>query len=44
MDMEGAQVFKQYGSFDGTAFLDYLKKVYAKYGRLYLFLDRAKQH
>ena len=44
MDMEGAQVFRQYGSFDGTAFLDYLKKVHAKYGRLYLLLDRAKQH
>ena len=44
MDMEGAQIFRQYCPFDGTAFLDNLKEVHAEYGRLYLFLDRAKQH
>lgn len=44
MDMEGTQVFRQYGSFNGENFLDFLKKTHKRYGRLYLFLDRARQH
>lgn len=44
MDMGGRQFFRQYGDFNGKSFLDYLKKAHKKYGRLYLFLDRAKQH
>ncbi len=45
MDMQGRQVFRQYCSFNGENFLDFLKKVHKTYGgRLYLFLDRARQH
>jgi hypothetical protein len=44
MDMQGRQIFRQYGSFDGESFLDFLRQVHRRYGRLYLFLDRARQH
>lgn len=44
IDMQGRQLFRQYPDFDGRCFLDYLKKLHSRYGRLYLFLDRAKQH
>lgn len=45
MDIHGRQIFRQYDAFNGETFLDFLKKVQGKYdGRLYLFLDRAKQH
>ncbi len=44
MDMQGEQIFRQYDSFDGESFLDFLKQVHRRYGRLYLFLDKAKQH
>ncbi len=44
MDMEGRKIFRQYDTFNGENFLDFLKQIHRKYGRLYLFLDRAKQH
>jgi transposase len=44
MDMEGRKIFRQYDTFDGENFLDFLKQIHKKYGRLYLFLDKAKQH
>lgn len=44
MDLQGRQFFRQYTAFNGRCFLDYLKKAHKRYGRLYLFLDRAKQH
>jgi hypothetical protein len=44
MDMEGRQVFRQYDSFNGEAFLSFLRQTHRRYGWLYLFLDRAKQH
>jgi hypothetical protein len=30
--------------FNGENFLDFLKKLHRKFGRLYLFLDKARQH
>jgi transposase len=44
MDTHGRQIFRQYDSFNGASFLDFLKKVHTRYGMLYLFLDKAKQH
>ncbi len=42
--IDGRQFFRQYDKFNGETFLDYLKKVHKKYGKLYLFPDKAKQH
>ncbi len=44
VDIDGTQFFRQYDIFDGESFLDFLKKVHKKFGRLYLFLDKARQH
>lgn len=44
MSIDGRQIFKQYDWFDGKTFLDFLKRVHRKFGRLYLFLDKATQH
>lgn len=43
MDLQGRQFSRQYDAFNGRCFLDYLKKIHSKWGRFYLFLDRAKQ-
>ena len=42
--IDGTQFFRQYETFDGASFLDFLKKLHRKFGRLYLFLDKANQH
>lgn len=42
--IDGRQSFRQYDWFDGKTFLDFLKRVHRKYGKLYLFLDKARQH
>ena len=42
--MDGRQFFKQYNRFNGETTLDYLKRLHKKFGKLYLFLDKAKQH
>ena len=44
MCIDGRQLFRQYDWFDGKNSLDFLKKVHRKFGRLYLFLDKAAQH
>lgn len=44
IDISGRQFFRQYEKFNGETFLDYLKKLHKKYGKLYLFMDKAKQH
>jgi transposase len=38
------QFFRQYESFNQYTFLDYLKQVQKKFGKLILFIDRARQH
>ena len=42
--IDGRQIFRQYEKFNGETFLDYLKKVHKKFAKLYLFLDKARQH
>lgn len=45
VSVDGTQFFRQYETFDGLSFLDFLKKLHRKFGgRLYLFLDKANQH
>ena len=35
------QIFRQYDVFNGDTFLDYLKKMHAKFPKCYLFMDKA---
>jgi transposase len=44
ISLDGRQFFRQYDVFNGETFLDYIKKIHRHYGKLYLFMDRAKQH
>ena len=44
ISIDGRQFFRQYDKFNGETTLDYLKKLHRKYGKLYLFLDKANQH
>jgi len=44
MSMDGTQLFRQYDAFDGPSFLDFLRKLHRRFGRLYLFMDKARQH
>ena len=44
LSMEGKQVFRQYDVFNGDTFLDYVKKIHAKFPMCYLFMDKASQH
>ncbi len=41
---EGKQLFRQYDKFNGDTFLNYLKKIHAKYPKCYLFMDKASPH
>lgn len=44
LSLDGRQLFRQYAYFNEDTFLDFLKKTHRKFRRLYLFLDRARQH
>ena len=42
ISMEGNhQLFRQYTKFNGETFLNFLKKIHAKFPRCYLFMDKA---
>jgi len=41
---DGRQMFKQYDKFDQHAFLDYLKCLHKKFGKMLVYADRAPQH
>jgi hypothetical protein len=38
------QLFRQYDVFNSDTFLDYLKKIPAKFPKCYLFMDKASPH
>ena len=38
------KLFRQYDEFNGDTFLDYLKKIHAKFQKCYLFMDKATPH
>jgi hypothetical protein len=42
--LDGRQFFRQYDEFNGETFLDCLKNLHKHFGKLYLFMDKAKQH
>lgn len=41
---DGRQCFRQYDSFDQHAFLDFLKHLKRRFGRILVYADRAPQH
>ena len=44
LSMNGRQLFRQYDFFNQYTFLHYLIQVQKKFGKLILFIDRARQH
>ena len=44
MSIEGKQLFRQYDIFNGDTFLDYLKKMHAKFPKCYLLMDKVSPH
>jgi transposase len=42
--IDGRQFFRQYESFNQYTFLDYLIQMQKRFGKLILFIDRARQH
>jgi transposase len=42
--IEGKQLFRQYDIFNGDTFLDFIKKIHAKFPKCYLFMDKASPH
>ena len=42
--IEGKQLFGQYDVFNGDIFLDYLKKIHARFPKFYLLIDKASPH
>jgi transposase len=38
------QLFRQYDDFNGDTFLEFLKKIHAKFQKCYLFMDKATPH
>src|SRR3954454_24493408 len=44
LTMEGKQLFRQHDVFNQDTFLDYLKQVKKRLGKVVMFTDRARQH
>jgi hypothetical protein len=44
ISIEGKQLFRHYDKFNGDTFLEFLKKIHAKFSKCYLFMDKASQH
>lgn len=44
ISMEGKQIFRQYNRFNGDTFLSFLKIIYSKFPKCYLFMDKASPH
>jgi transposase len=44
VSIEGKQIFRQYDVFNGDTFLEFLKKIHARFPKCYLFMDKASPH
>ncbi len=44
ISVSGDKFFRSYDKFDGLTFLRYIKDAAAKYGRILVIVDRARQH
>ena len=44
LSKDGKQLFKQYDEFNSITFVDYLKQVQKRFGKIVIFVDRATPH
>jgi transposase len=44
LSLDGKQLFRQYDKFDSNTFVDYLKQVQKRFGKIVIFVDRATPH
>ena len=44
LSMDQEQLFRQYDKFNSDTFLDFLKILYSKFPRCYLFMDKTSPH
>jgi transposase len=44
LSLEGKQLFKQYDKFNSITFIDYLKQIQKRFGKIIIFADRARPH
>ena len=44
LSLDGKQLFKQYDKFNSEMFVDYLKQVQKRFGKIIIFVDRATPH
>jgi hypothetical protein len=44
VSLQGKQLFRQYNRFNEDTFYEFLKEIYYKFPKCYLFLDKAPQH
>ncbi len=44
LSMDKKQLFKQYDEFNSITFVDYLKQVQKRFGKIVIFVDRATPH
>jgi hypothetical protein len=44
LSLDGKQLFKQYDKFNSNTFVDYLKQVHKRFGKIVIFVDRATPH
>ena len=44
LSLEGKQLFKQYDKFNSNTFIDYLKQIQKRFGKIIIFADRARSH
>ena len=44
LGLDGEQIFRQYGKFNGDTFAEYLKEVKKEFDRALMIVDRAPQH
>ena len=44
LSLDGKQLFKQYDKFNSITFIDYLKQIQKRFGKIIIFADRARPH
>ena len=44
LSLEVKQLFKQYDKFNSITFIDYLKQIQKRFGKIIIFADRARPH
>jgi hypothetical protein len=44
LSLDGKQLFKQYDKFNSSTFVDYLKHVQKRFGKIVIYVDRVTPH